>query len=86
MPWLSPRTVRRDRFPETHVLSTRVSLRTLENFGRTQSAQAVFDGISSKGSQLARYAADPAPYSRFVNKADSNVSRTREETRFWANP
>lgn len=48
----------RDRFPEVHVLSTRAFLRTLENFGRIPSAQAVLDEIAHAGRQLARYMAD----------------------------
>jgi len=48
----------RNDFPEVHVLSTRALLRTLENFGRIPSAQAILDDIAHAGRQLARYLAD----------------------------
>jgi hypothetical protein len=61
-------SVLRSSFPEVHVLSTRAFLRTLENFHRIPSAQAVIGEIASAGRQLARYLADrpgyPAPGTR----------------------
>lgn len=60
--------VLRDRFPEVHVLSTRALLRTLENFGRIVSAEAILGEIAQAGRQLARYLADrpgrPSPGTR----------------------
>lgn len=54
--------VLRSAFPEVHVLSTRAFLRTLENFGRLASAQAVIEQIAGAGRQLARYLADRPGY------------------------
>jgi hypothetical protein len=48
----------RDQFPEVHVLSTRAFPRTLENFGRIPSAEAVIAEIADAGRKLARYLAD----------------------------
>lgn len=48
----------RDRFPEVHVLSTRAFLRTLQNFGRIESAEAIIADIAAAGRALSRYMAD----------------------------
>lgn len=48
----------RIRSPEVYMLSTRIFLKTLENFGRIASASEVIRQVADAGREMARYAAD----------------------------
>jgi hypothetical protein len=51
-------SVIRTRNPEGYMLSTRLFLKTLENFGRVASAEIIIREIAEKGRSVARYAVD----------------------------
>lgn len=48
----------RARNPEVYMLSTRLFLKTLENFGRIPSAATILREIAEKGRAIARYSVD----------------------------
>ncbi|AZO23612.1 hypothetical protein EJ070_25015 [Mesorhizobium sp. M1E.F.Ca.ET.045.02.1.1] len=70
----------RGSHPEVYMLSTRLFLQVLENFGRLQSAQSLYQEIVEAGRNLGRYAVDrPGRVQRGVKSQWTDVLQDDDE-------